>query len=111
DSRVVPYLSKPIVYGDNLRCALFDQFRERFSGGDWVMKIDADEFYHVAPPVFVKERMRRGESAAYLQWYFFRLTAREVADYESGRVNITEDRKRPIEDRRRFYKVSTYGEQ
>ena len=61
DSRIVPFVSRPIVYNDNLRCVLFDQFRDRFEAGDWILKIDADEFYHVPPPRFVKERMRAGD--------------------------------------------------
>jgi glycosyltransferase involved in cell wall biosynthesis len=110
DPRIVPFFSRPVVYDDNLRCTMFDQYRDRFKPGDFVMKIDADEFYQVLPPRFVAERMTPSETAAYLQWYFFRLTTQEVADYESGKVNIMEDRKRPIEDRRRFYKISTYAE-
>jgi hypothetical protein len=110
DSRVVPFFSKPIVYDDNLRSMLFNAYRERFEPGDWVMKIDADEFYHVLPPAFVKERLGLLDTAVHLQWYFFRLTTQEVADYESGKVNIDEDRKRAITDRRRYYKISTYAE-
>lgn len=110
DPRIVPYLHRPILYNDNLRAVLFDQFRDRFSPGDWVMKIDADEFYHVAPPQFVKERLRAGETSVHLQWYFFRLTQEEVEAYESGRVSIEEDRRRPIDQRRRYYKISEYSE-
>ena len=110
DSRVVPFFSRPIVYDDNLHCMLFDQYRDRFEPGDWVMKIDADEFYHIPPPRFVSERMRPQESAAYLQWYFFRLTRQEAAANESGIVSVKEDRKRPIEERRRHYKISSYAE-
>src|SRR5688572_18398012 len=64
DPRIVPYLHRPILYNDSLRSVLFDQFRDRFSPGDWVMKIDADEFYHIPPPQFVRERVRAGETAA-----------------------------------------------
>lgn len=110
DKRIVPFKRAPIIYNDNLRAVLFDQFRDRFTPGDWVMKIDADEFYHVTPPVFVRERLRPLDTAVWLQWYFFRLTHGEVADYESGKVDIAADRKRPIEERRRYYKISEYAE-
>jgi len=110
DKRIVPFEHAPILYNDNLRSYIFHHFRDRFDPGDWVMKIDADEFYHVAPPTFVRERLRPHESAVHLQWYFFRLTQQEVADYESGRVDVMQDRHRPIEDRRRFYKISEYAE-
>ena len=110
DKRVVPWMHKPIVYNDNLRCMMFDHFRDRFRNGDWVLRIDADEFYHVPPPTFVKERLHPLDSAVHLQWYFFRITNDEVAAYESGKVDTSEDRKRSIIDRRRFYKVSEYAE-
>ena len=108
--RVVPMFSRPIVYSDTLRSLMFHRLRGGFDPGDWVMKIDADEFYHVPPPRFVRERVRPAESAVHLQWYFFRLTTAEVADYESGRVSVAADRLRPIADRRRYYKASTYAE-
>jgi hypothetical protein len=110
DKRVVPLEHRPILYSDNMRGYIFHQVREQFLPGDWVMKIDADEFYHVAPPRFVRERLRAGDTAVHLQWYFFRLTTQEVADYESGRVDVWKDRQRPITDRRRFYKISEYAE-
>lgn len=110
DARIVPFFSRPIVYDDNLRSMLFDQYRDRFSRGDWVMKIDADEFYHVPPPQFVAQRLRPLETAVHLQWYFFRLTVQEAEDYLTGVIDVAEDRKRPIEQRRRHYKISTYAE-
>ena len=110
DGRVVPMSHEPILFNDNLRGYLFDRHRDRFNSGDWVLRVDADEVYHVPPPVFVAERLRRGESAVHLQWYYFRLTRREADDYESGRVDTLDDRRRPIGERRRFYKASTYAE-
>jgi hypothetical protein len=110
DSRIVPFFSKPIVYDDNLRSMIFNEYRSRFDPGDWVLKIDADEFYHLTPPDFVRTRMRPTETAVLLQWYFFRLTQAELTDYESGRVDIQQDRTRSITDRRRFYKISQYFE-
>jgi hypothetical protein len=110
DKRIVPFKSAPIIYNDNLRSLLFDQFRDRFAPGDWVMKIDADEFYHIAPATFVQQRLGPLESAVWLQWYFFRLARGEVADYESGKVDVLTDRAHPIEQRRRYFKISEYAE-
>ena len=110
DSRVVPLLSEPIIYGEGVRSYLFAKFRDRFEEGDWVMKVDADEFHHLLPPDFVRERVRRGETAVYMAWYFFRLTSTEVNAYETGRVDVFADRKRPIEQRRRMYKIADYAE-
>ena len=110
DTRVIPYKREPTVYSDSLRCVLFEHCRRHFAAGDWVLKIDGDEFYHVAPPAFVRERLRPSESMVYLQWYFFRLTTTEAAAYDTGAVSIAADRARSIRDRRRFYKVSRYAE-
>jgi len=110
DKRLVPFKRSPIIYTDNLRCVIFDQYRDRFDPGDWVMKIDADEFYHLTPPDFVKQRLRLLDTAVWLQWYFFRLTRGEVDAYESGAVDVMADRQRTITDRRRHYKISEYAE-
>jgi hypothetical protein len=110
DKRVVPFKQVPWLFNDNMRGIVFNEFRSRFKHGDWVLRVDADEFYHVHPPEFVKQRLGRLETAVWLQWYYFKLLKSEVADYESGRVDILQDRHRPISDRRRHYKISEYGE-
>lgn len=110
DARVVPFKREPTVYHDGLRCVLFDRLRDGFAPGDWVLKVDADEFYPVPPPVFVRERLQPVEGMVHLQWYFFRLTTAEADAYESGIVPVTADRQRSIGERRRFYKVSRYSE-
>jgi glycosyltransferase involved in cell wall biosynthesis len=110
DKRIVPFKQEPLVFNDGLRGLVFHQFRNRFDPGDWVLRTDCDEFYHIAPPQFVAERLRRGETAVWLQWYYFRLRQREVEDYETGRVDVMQDRQRPIEERRRYYKISQYPE-
>src|SRR5262245_26483800 len=110
DSRVVPFLSEPIIYGEAIRSYLFGKCRDRYEDGDWIMKVDADEFYHMPTPEFVRERVCRRETAIYLAWYFFRLTSKEVSAYETARVDVFADRKRPIEQRRRMYKIPDYAE-
>ena len=110
DTRIQPFKHLPTVYHDGLRCVLFDRFRSGFENGDWILKIDGDEFYPIPPPQFVKERLQPDEGLVHLQWYFFRLTTDETAAYESGSIPINEDRKRSIIDRRRYYKVSQYSE-
>jgi hypothetical protein len=110
DRHVVPFKREPTVYSDSLRCILFDRLRSGFEKGDWIVKLDADEFYPLPPREFVKERLSPAEGMVYLQWYFFRLTTTETADYETGRVSIMADRSRSIRDRRRYYKVSEWSE-
>lgn len=110
DERVFPFKSEPTVYSDSIRCFLFDRLRAGFDEGDWIIKLDADEFYPTPPPRFVRERLSAAEGMVYLQWYFFRLTTEEAADYGSGKVSIAADRLKSIRDRRRYYKVSQWSE-
>jgi hypothetical protein len=55
--------------------------------------------------------LRPEDTAVHLQWYFFRLTTREVGDYESGKVGtcwrIASGRS---PSGGRFYKISEYAE-
>jgi hypothetical protein len=110
DKRIVPFQSRPYRFDDYIRGYVFEAFRSRFRDGDWVLRLDADEFYHVTPREFVSQRLLPGESLVYLGWYYFRLTSKEVEDYESGRVGTVADRARPIEERRRFFKIPDYVE-
>lgn len=110
DKRIVPLERNPYKFNESIRGYLFNRVRNKFREGDWVLRLDADEFYHISPRTFVSEFLRPFETCVYLGWYYFRLTAREVEDYESGQVDIFQDRKRPIEDRRHFYKIPHYAE-
>jgi hypothetical protein len=110
DRRVVPSGRQPMVFHDNLRSVLFDRHRSEFARGDWIARVDADEFYHIRPDRFMGERVRRSETAVYLFWYYFRLTSAEVSAYASGTVDVMADRSRPIAERRRFYKLVSYPE-
>jgi glycosyltransferase involved in cell wall biosynthesis len=109
DSRIVPYGRRPTIYTEGLRAILFHKYRDRFERGDWILKVDADEFYETPPPRFVSEKVRPLESRVDLFWHFFRLTSREVREYQSD-AQILADRARPIQLRRRFYKVASYAE-
>ena len=110
DRRIVPWKSEPYRFDDSLRGYVFDAFRSHFEDGDWILRLDADEFYDITPRDFVARRLRPHESCACLAWYYFRLTSTEVDEYASGKVALAEDRCRAIEDRRRFYKIPEYSE-
>src|SRR5437867_3525719 len=66
DKRVVPLLSQPIIHGEGVRSFVFEKYRHLFREGDWIVKLDADEFYHITPQEFVRDRLRLGETAVYL---------------------------------------------
>ena len=110
DQRVVPFKSCSYRFDDSIRGYIFNSFRSRFRDGDWIVRTDADEIYHLNPRRFLEERVQHYESCVYLAWYYFRLTTMDVEAYESGVVPLAKDRLRSITDRRRFYKIPDYAE-
>lgn len=100
----------PVVYSNNIaRGYMFEEARKEMSHGDWLIRVDADEFYHIPPPQFVEERMCKRETLAYRHYYDFVLTHQEVRNWENGSETI-QDRVRPIEERRRWYYTYPYTE-
>jgi glycosyltransferase involved in cell wall biosynthesis len=110
DSRVRPLKKDHVFYSEPLlRGWMFHQARAAMRDGDWFLRVDADEFHHIAPPEFVKTRMHRHETIAWHQYYDFKLTQSEVKAWEEGRENPAH-RSRPIEERRRWFVPSQYSE-
>jgi hypothetical protein len=110
DQRVIPMRKEPVYFSEtSLRGYMFHVARQQMRDGDWFLRMDADEFHHLAPPEFVKTQLRRHETIAYHQYYDFRLLQSEVDAWQRGEVTIA-DRARPIEERRRHYTVSLYAE-
>ena len=110
DKRVVPMRKEPVFFSEaRLRGYMFHIAREKMHEGDWFLRVDADEFHHIAPPEFVKNCMRKHETVAYHQYYDFRLLQSELDAWNRGEETL-KDRQRPIEDRRRHYTVSHYSE-
>jgi len=106
EPKIVLLGSEPIYYNENLvRGYIFDRARHQMDDGDWVLRADADEFHHVPPPVFAGTCIQRHETMVWHQYYDFCLTEAEVANWDD-----TQELKRPIADRRRYFKVSTYSE-
>jgi glycosyltransferase involved in cell wall biosynthesis len=110
DKRMIAMRKEPVYFSETrLRGYMFHCARQKMRNGDWFVRIDADEFYHIPPPEFVRRCMRRHESVAYHQYYDFRLLQSEVDAWSRGEETLL-DRKRPIEERRRHYSVSKYSE-
>src|SRR5690242_3028347 len=61
DKRVVPFKSKSYLFDDRIRGYIFGNFRAGFEDGDWVLRTDADEIYHIDPRAFIRERVRPSE--------------------------------------------------
>jgi hypothetical protein len=88
---------------------LFDRYRSRFRRGDWIARLDADEFYHVAPPDFIANNISRIEGRVRAQMFEFVLTRSMVAAWERGEESLA-DRARPIAERRRVYYIDPHPE-
>lgn len=110
DRRIKLLGKDPVYFSDTLvRGWIFNQARREMRNGDWFLRVDADEFHHIPPPVFVQQRLRAHETVVYHQYYNFCLLASEAAAWESG-LETVQDRSRPIEERRRWYVPSVYAE-
>jgi glycosyltransferase involved in cell wall biosynthesis len=110
DKRVVPMGKESVYFSEmRLRGYMFHIARHQMRDGDWFLRMDADEFHHIAPPEFVMSWMRKRETVAYHQYYDFHLLQSEVDAWNRGEETL-KDRQRPIEERRRHYTVSSYAE-
>lgn len=110
EPRILPLCRESVYFSQKLvRGWLFHHAREQMRDGDWFVRVDADEFYHMSPRDFVSQRMRKQETIAYHQYYTFCLLESEVRNWESGGETLA-DRARPISERRRWYIPSVYSE-
>ena len=93
-----------LEFANNLRGVIFERAKGTFEDGDWVGRLDADEFYHESPRAWLAANVRPWEGAVYAQMYEFMVTHREAADWEAGREGAA-DRARPVAWRRRRYAI------
>ncbi|ACK73846.1 hypothetical protein PCC7424_5783 (plasmid) [Gloeothece citriformis PCC 7424] len=110
DKRIIPIRKEPVYFAETkLRGYMFHWARQYMKDGDWFLRVDADEFHHLSPPEFVKTRLHKYETIVYHQYYDFQLTQAEVKAWERGDETLA-DRKKPIEERRRYFIPSNYTE-
>lgn len=101
---------EPVYYVQSkVRSYMFNDAQKYMNDGDWLLRADADERYHIPPPKFVEHYMKPYEKTAVRQYYDFRLTNREVKWWKDGKEDI-DDRDRPIEERRQFYTIKRSSE-
>lgn len=98
------------LFNCGLRARLFNTHRHRFRRGDWIARVDADEFYHVNPREFIRDHVRDHEGRIAIWQYLFVVTRREAADWKRG-LETPADRARPIDERRRFFLPDPFPEQ
>jgi glycosyltransferase involved in cell wall biosynthesis len=106
---VVTVAREPLWFADQVRGYVFDLVRPDFREGDWIARVDSDEFYHVSPPEFVRRHLKAHETCVYHQYYDFWLTKTEARALSSLPA-VTAERIKPIVERRRFYIPSLYAE-
>ena len=110
DKRVIPIKKNPVYFSEpRLRGYMFHVARQKMQDGDWFLRVDADEFHHIPPPRFVKSFLLSHETIVYHQYYDFQLTEAELKAWQEGKETIN-DRKVPIEERRRYFIPSYYSE-
>jgi glycosyltransferase involved in cell wall biosynthesis len=106
---IIAFRKKNVIFEDWIRGIVFDRYRHKSSKGDWWIRLDADEFYHIPPPDFVRKHVDSHESLIFNQTYEFHLTEDDVEAWKQGAESIS-DRRKPIEDRRRYYVPLEYAE-
>jgi hypothetical protein len=97
----------PILMQSGLRGYLLNHFSWNIADGDWVFQVDSDEFYHISPKSFVKERLKPYETGLLNLTFEFRLTKQEVLLwYQSGSPVAMHS----IAESRRYYNVLSHSE-
>src|SRR5690606_2989733 len=109
DRRIIPIASQPTLFTNGLRAWVFNDHRHLFRDGDWIARVDANEFYHRPPPAFVRDHLSRGEGRINAQLFEFEITLRQFRAWQRGEETIA-DRARPIESRRRHFWFEDYPE-
>lgn len=72
--RVVPFGKARTIFSPTHRAKMFEELRHTFEHGDWIARLDADEFFHIAPPVFIRERVRWPAARIFARHYEFVMT-------------------------------------
>lgn len=102
DSRIRPVERRELWFSDQIRGYCFDKMRNRLRDGDWFLRTDSDEFYHISPPQFVREHLRNIETCVYQEYFDFRLT-HEEAHRLLDPATVAVERLSPIAERRIHY--------
>jgi glycosyltransferase involved in cell wall biosynthesis len=102
--------TRPPRYHNGLRARLFNHGRMSFRRGDWIVRADADELYHIPPPLFVRERVRRLESMVCALQYSSLLTREACEAWRKGEGPLV-DARTSIVDRVRHFRIDPFPEQ
>lgn len=110
EARIKPIKKDSVYFSDTLvRGWLFENTRSIMRNSDWFIRADADEFYHVPPPEFVKSSLRKHETVVWHQQYNFCLLQKEADSLQNNEA-VSDERQKPISDRRRWWWAGEYSE-
>jgi hypothetical protein len=109
ESRLIPFKSEPAVFFDALKSYPFDHFRHRFRKGDWILKVDSDEFYLDNVRSFIQTKVKWYENVVFYTIRNYKFTSEDAKAWDEGRETLG-DRIRPIQDRRKYWQTYPYGE-
>lgn len=65
-----------------LRAYMFERVRDSIDPGDWIARVDADEFYHIPPRAFLAQYVAPHESRVFAQHYEFVVTRSQFEQWE-----------------------------
>lgn len=108
DARINPVAREEVFYSDSLRAMLFDRVRGRFRHGDWIARLDADEFAHAHPPTWIAANLSRIESRIRALFFEFVIRRSEVED--GTRNSGGPFGSAPVDQHRRWYYVDPHPE-
>jgi glycosyltransferase involved in cell wall biosynthesis len=99
DRRINPVASEPVIAEGDTRGYLFSRVRDRFRSGDWIARVDADEFYHAPPREWLVSNVAAHEARVFAQMYEFVLTKADYTAFEAGLPCPPNDTTRPVQER------------
>ncbi len=120
DDRIKPLAKVNRSMNIGLRGHLFEAARSTLRPGDWIARVDADEFYHIPPREFVTSRVANHEGRVFAQHFEFVVLQSELEAWErqgSSTLNtpqqliardVQNDRTRYIVDDRMWFEARLF---
>lgn len=105
DDRIKPLARVDRSMNVGLRALLFEAARPAMRPGDWIARVDADEFYHIPPREFVTTRVANHEGRVFAQHYEFVVLQSELQAWEAAVSSTQTNRTTDIQRERTHYIV------
>jgi glycosyltransferase involved in cell wall biosynthesis len=102
EPRIKPFDRQDIIFENDVRGMIFERVRHTFEPGDWVGRLDADEFYHIDPRQFIAEHVRPSEGRVFAQEYEFVVTQSEWDAWQRSGTPLDQPARSVVEARRAY---------